>query len=41
MNLLKEQNTNGWKDVLKVEHKNPHKYASKLSGFPFTGESTI
>ena len=26
----------GWKDVLKVENNNPHKYASKLRGFPFT-----
>ena len=26
----------GWKDVLKVEHNDPHKFASKLRGFPFT-----
>ena len=26
----------GWKDVLKVEYNDPHKFASKLRGFPFT-----
>ena len=26
----------GWKDVLKVEYNDPHKFASKLGGFPFT-----
>ena len=25
----------GWKDVLKVEYNDPHKYASVLHGFPF------
>ena len=32
--LLK--NAYGWKDVLKVEYNDPHKFASKLPGFPFT-----
>ncbi len=30
------RNECGWKDVLKVEYNDPHKYASKLCGFPFT-----
>ena len=29
-------NAYGWKDVLKVEYTDPHKFASKLRGFPFT-----
>ncbi len=29
-------NEYGWKDVLKVEYNDPHKYASKLCGFPFS-----
>ena len=29
----------GWKDVLKVEYNDPHKFASKLRGFPFTGRT--
>ena len=30
------QNAYGQKDVLKVEYNDPHKFASKLHGFPFT-----
>ena len=30
------QNAYDWKDVLKVEYNDPHKFASKLHGFPFT-----
>ena len=26
----------GWKDNLKVEYNDPHKFAAKLRGFPFT-----
>ena len=26
----------GWKDVFKVEYNDPHKFAPKLRGFPFT-----
>ena len=26
----------GWKDVLKVEYNDPHTFATKLGGFPFT-----
>ena len=29
-------NAHGWKDVLKVEYNDPHKFASKLRGFYFT-----
>ena len=25
----------GWKDILKVEYNDPHKFASELSGFTF------
>ena len=30
------KNAVGWKDVVKVEYNDPHKFASKLSGFLFT-----
>ena len=29
-------NAYGWKDVLKVEYNDPHKFASKLRGFPYS-----
>ena len=29
-------NAYGWKDVLKVEYNDPHKFASKSRGFPST-----
>ena len=29
-------NAYGWKDVVKVEYHDPHKFAWKLRGFPFT-----
>ena len=30
------QNAYGYKDDLKVKYNDPHKFASKLRGFPFT-----
>ena len=35
------QNTHGYKDDLKVEYNDPHKFASKLRGFPFTLQTIL